>query len=68
MRQIQNIIKPNAYVVVFHPTTDYISKSTSTPCFSPRKQPGVWVVIEKFAQSLKCHAVNINPVLCGGQV
>jgi hypothetical protein len=67
MRQIQNIIKPNAYVTVFHSTADYISKSTPAPCFGPRKQPGIRIVMEKFVQSLKCHAVNINPVLCGGQ-
>ena len=67
VRQIQYVIQSDTYISVFHFAPRHVAQSATTSNFSPRKQTSVWVIAQKFFKSFGRHAVNINPVVCGGQ-
>ena len=67
VRQIQYVIQSDTYISVFHFAPRHVAQSATAPRFSPRKQPRIGAIVEKFVQSFWRHAVNINPVWCGGQ-
>ncbi len=66
--QIKSVVQSDNHISVF----GYASCLSPNAAFStrdrPRKKPCFGVVVKQFAQSFWGHAVNINSVLCEGQV
>lgn len=67
VRKIQDVVQTYNNVAVFSHASGLASEAASSAGLSPSKNTRVRAVAHKFFEAFWSHAVNINPVMCGGQ-
>ena len=68
VRKIQNIVQTYNNVSVLGDAPGLVSNASPSARFSPSKDAFVRAIMHKFFKAFWRHDVNINAVLCGGQV
>lgn len=67
VRQIQHVIQPDNYISVLGHASCAVAHTATPPRFSPHKHASIRIVLQKFFNAIRCHAVNINRAVHKGQ-